>query len=1095
MNKKNINIWILASTSFLVTPDTLKAQNYVEAEDYLEKTTTVQFYDGIGRPTSLSIKGLNTSGKCVCSLTEYDEMGRECRQWLPVPENGLFNQMTPSSISSLSSTYFQDHYGYCDTEYDALGRTVFVSAPGQEWNAKKAGKIIEYLTNGANTVKKYVCTTQNAIKPNGYYHASTLTGTKVTDADGHTIETYKDFLGNVVLERRNGDNDTYYVYEKNRLAMVLPPECQNVTNNSNMVYRYKYDTKGRCIQKNLPGNVIIKYWYDIYGRLAFMQDGLLRASSKYRFYLYDGLSRLAVQGITADASVTNKPNFTAKVAYGSGAQAVSNTGYYIANSSDGFIIDDTEIINYYDGYNCLSNSLLSAVKSQVGTIPSVCTTSLITAQVVATSGKKNLCRVIFYDSKNNITAIQEFRPDSTQLNASHRFSSTNKPTLSTMSVTRNGKTITVQDSLIYCSKSDMVLEHWQKVDSRPFVKAEAFQYDNLGKLKTLSYYNDNMSTKYTYDIHGWTKSINSIMNNTNKLLFGEKLYYADACGTKYYNGNISEVRWLTADYPMGDQIFTGYKYSYDGMDRLTSAKCTYGSWTHSDNIAASTLGFFDLDLTYDANSAIKTLKRTGKQNTSGTYGLIDDLTYYYSNGRLNDVADKAVKPVYDGAFNFVDNTINTHGGACDYAYNANGALTRDYNKGISSISYDQFGYPLKVTFGNKSSIEYVYSADGVKLKTRHITAVPQGNTGPSSSSINYIMSKDSTDYIGDFVYHNNKFSRYNWGNGYVQPLGGTSYAYRFYFKDHQGNNRLVTSYTGTILQTTHYYPDGVTHDKSTEQGLQKYKYNGKELDRMHGLDWYDYGVRQYASTIGQFTSMDPLCEKYYHISPYVYCAGNPVRYVDPDGRHIRVSGSADFRLWVLSTLQMLTNDRLAMSKNGYIFIAKNGRGRANTSQDLVVGTGLLREVIENNHTAFVSLGDNTEQAVLVGKHYDGDVGRNVYTNEYDRYNGKGTNVKIAIRSGEVPDMLVSYNENDLTRKEACPEYITVAHEFIHGIHDMSGEKSPNESVLYYYIDNKGTKYRFQAGFEELQTVGIVGNYRYSENKIRKEHGLRLRRKY
>ena len=180
----------------------------------------------------------------------------------------------------------------------------------------------------------------------------------------------------------------------------------------------------------------------------------------------------------------------------------------------------------------------------------------------------------------------------------------------------------------------------------------------------------------------------------------------------------------------------------------------------------------------------------------------------------------------------------------------------------------------------------VYSADGVKLKARHITAIPQG-TGSSSSSTNYIMSKDSTDYIGDFIYHNNKFSRYNWGNGYIVPTGSSSgYAYRFYFKDHQGNNRLVTSYTGVVQQTTHYYPDGVTHDKSTEQGLQRYKYNGKELDRMHGLDWYDYGARQYDPTIGQFTSMDPLCEKYYHISPYAYCAGNPVKYVDPDGRKV-----------------------------------------------------------------------------------------------------------------------------------------------------------------------------------------------------------------
>ena len=62
------------------------------------------------------------------------------------------------------------------------------------------------------------------------------------------------------------------------------------------------------------------------------------------------------------------------------------------------------------------------------------------------------------------------------------------------------------------------------------------------------------------------------------------------------------------------------------------------------------------------------------------------------------------------------------------------------------------------------------------------------------------------------------------------------------------------------------------------------KYNGKEFDRTHGLDWYDYCARQYDPASGRFTSMDPLCEKYYNISPYSYCAGNPIRYVDPDGR-------------------------------------------------------------------------------------------------------------------------------------------------------------------------------------------------------------------
>lgn len=66
--------------------------------------------------------------------------------------------------------------------------------------------------------------------------------------------------------------------------------------------------------------------------------------------------------------------------------------------------------------------------------------------------------------------------------------------------------------------------------------------------------------------------------------------------------------------------------------------------------------------------------------------------------------------------------------------------------------------------------------------------------------------------------------------------------------------------------------------------VQPYKYNGKELDRMHGLDTYDYGARQYNPVTGRWHRTDPLCEKYYSTSPYAYCMNNPVRFIDPDGR-------------------------------------------------------------------------------------------------------------------------------------------------------------------------------------------------------------------
>jgi hypothetical protein len=57
---------------------------------------------------------------------------------------------------------------------------------------------------------------------------------------------------------------------------------------------------------------------------------------------------------------------------------------------------------------------------------------------------------------------------------------------------------------------------------------------------------------------------------------------------------------------------------------------------------------------------------------------------------------------------------------------------------------------------------------------------------------------------------------------------------------------------------------------------------------MNGLNLYDFEARQLMTRVPLFMSIDPLCEKYYWISPYAYCLNNPVKYVDPDGKDIRL---------------------------------------------------------------------------------------------------------------------------------------------------------------------------------------------------------------
>lgn len=65
-----------------------------------------------------------------------------------------------------------------------------------------------------------------------------------------------------------------------------------------------------------------------------------------------------------------------------------------------------------------------------------------------------------------------------------------------------------------------------------------------------------------------------------------------------------------------------------------------------------------------------------------------------------------------------------------------------------------------------------------------------------------------------------------------------------------------------------------------------YKFGGKELISENGINEYDFGARRYWSAVPQFTSVDPLSEKFKWLSPYLYCANNPVNFTDPTGEEL-----------------------------------------------------------------------------------------------------------------------------------------------------------------------------------------------------------------
>ena len=296
-------------------------------------------------------------------------------------------------------------------------------------------------------------------------------------------------------------------------------------------------------------------------------------------------------------------------------------------------------------------------------------------------------------------------------------------------------------------------------------------------------------------------------------------------------------------------------------------------------------------LEYAKSGAVKRLQRRGRKN-DGHSGKIDNLHITVKGNRLHYVSDDADKLLYDGAFDFNGDASN--GSA--YQYNANGSLVTDTGKGIMFIEYDDNGMPRRIQFADGNVTEYAYTATGRKLRAVYYTAVPGITVGSGEThqlTANEILSKDSIDYLGSLILVNGLPDQYLFQGGYCSfddNNGNVSVAWHYYNYDHLGNSREVVSEDGTLEQVTNYYPYGAPFCERTTAGantnatLQRYKYNGKELDLMHGLKWYDYGVRMYDPILLTWNAIDPMCEDYYPISPYAYCANNPVNRFDPDGR-------------------------------------------------------------------------------------------------------------------------------------------------------------------------------------------------------------------
>lgn len=852
------------------------SQNYIEKVLYLNANRTdsiiqVQYYDGLGRPTLNVMGGCNTSNRYLYSLQEYDLSGRADVVWSPIAGSASPDFISPDIFKSNSRNFYDnDNKAYSRTDYDALDRSVFVSTPGTPWVGK--GNSNAYRSNAQDEVRRYTTATlRNA--PN--YAQNTLYCVDTENEEGVKTSTFTDFLGRTILVRQGQGNnslDTYYVYnDLGQLAYVLPPKYNANYNSDNdalnkYAFQYTYNSRGLVATKKLPGCAAVSYWYDNADRLIKMQDDVLAQAGKYREYAYDMVGRLTSQSITNGTTTEDEI-----INYYDGY------GFIYQYPSQNLVCSGDSILGLSYGNGRYSNNRkygqaqLTGIMQKASNGETILTTYIydeygrVVKQAEVGLGKNAIVREFSYNFLGNetlqTTHYYTYNEGSRALSGSVVSTITNSynsPHTSLLTST----SIEIQDIAHNLTKTDVV---------------QTLGYDNFGRVTSNDRGGNKADMSYEYDaLHGWIRKVHSAGG------FVQNLYYEDGADAPRFDGVITAMDWKNTS---SDQI-KRYDYTYDGFRRLTAGDyrepSSYSAMMLADgdgqnsgteegmyglipaSSTASGTNKYGESYEYDENSNITGLLRYGMRNNR-SFGLIDDLTIDYTGNQLKSVIDGVSESLnYTGASDFSDGSSRP----IEYNYDANGHLVKDYNKGLN-YSYDKLGHPLRVwNTDDTKSIEYVYAPDGRRLRACHTMQV-------GAASVK--------DYWGDLIVLNGEIERINFQGGYyAYDNAHNRYDRCYYVQDYQGNIRMtVRKKDGSSEQTediTDYYPYGNPHMASSG-----YRYGGKELDRSYGLDLYDFEARQYDAIVPGFTAGDPMAEKYYNISPYVYCAGDPVNSIDQHG--------------------------------------------------------------------------------------------------------------------------------------------------------------------------------------------------------------------
>lgn len=815
-----------------------KTKNWIISES-LSDTCSVReitYYDGLGFPRQQTLINYSSNISDLITLYDYDIYGNVVRKYLPYErEQNSGNYDNSDSLSQIdyySSLYGQNEgkFAYLESQYEnrVNGKILKHQMPGNE--LAKHPTTVNYITNAIDTIE---IVDVNAVSGEagiiGNYPLGSLFGIKAIDGDNRSTTTWIDNNDRVVcVDTGNSGTKcrTLYGYDfRGNLCWVISPEGYA---------RLSETSKKIAITDNFAHSYCWRYRYDSRNHLT----AKYMPGAGVQLFVYDPAGKLLLQ----QNSLMREKNKWLCVNYDVAGRITSEN---IVNDTTGIDwetvlpeLNCSQLDSLYAAgaktplcvykYDMISDTL--AEELNFLSIPSIIPIDslnldmrgLLTYKLVSTTyGEPYAEKVYYYDRKGNIAQIVEKRPYG-YLRSSFRYDLQKRVTAAMYEYIEPGDNI----DDIYLSKYTYNIEgkiQKEITSLNGHTVIIEYTYDSRGRLVGKKYSGNGFGGNSPNEIFSYNLQGWEIEHksqlNSNDIVFSSNL--------TYYENSQSNPCYTgnisSWKYLSADNIERTYVYKYDSLNRLIDSQEYVSDTLENKNI--------EYDIQYDHNGNILSMIRANG-------GILDTLKYSYLGNQRT---------------------------CCNYDSNGN-MITDDHY--YVTAEYDVFNHPSNMFGGGDYASDYYYLADGTKAYS----------VMDETYYENY--------YVGPFIYtslSSHVLRGAKFSNGIIYRGYNDDYSTVIYIRDHVGSTRVKIKNGSEVVGKYDYLPYGDVISRSSSLGyVNDWYFSGKELEISNDIFWYDSGAR-YQTADGIFTSIDPLAENYYSLSPYLYCAGNPINLVDPQG--------------------------------------------------------------------------------------------------------------------------------------------------------------------------------------------------------------------